>query len=366
VAWVRRLVAGGTPAPEIAVLVRMNAQLEPIETALTRAGIGYRVRGVGFYRRPDVRAAIELVRRGRPDAGASLGDEVRAIWTRELGYDERVAPDGDEARERAAALDTLLGILDDLVATDPATDWAAFLDELERRAATERAGGADGIELATYHRAKGLEWDAVYLPMLEEGSLPIRQALDDEDAIDEERRLLYVGITRARVHLALSWADQRETRGRDTRRKPSRFLAGLVPRRPGAGAGRDSRDGRDGREARAGRDGRVVILPDGFAAASPRDGDSPLLAALRTWRTGRARGDAVPAFVVAHDSTLASIAEAHPETLAALRRVRGMGPAKLEKYGPEILTVIARASEDATHGEANRDEATGRDKAGTA
>jgi superfamily II DNA helicase RecQ len=70
--------------------------------------------------------------------------------------------------------------------------------------------------------------------------------------------------------------------------------------------------------------------------------------------------------VVAHDSTLASIAEAHPETLAALRRVRGMGPAKLEKYGPEILTVIARASEDATHGEANRDEATGRDKAGTA
>jgi DNA helicase-2/ATP-dependent DNA helicase PcrA len=202
--------------------------------------------------------------------------------------------------------------------------------------------------------------------MLEEGSLPIRQALDDENAIDEERRLLYVGITRARVHLALSWADQRETRGRDTRRKPSRFLAGLVPRRPGAGVGRDSRDGRDGRDGRAGRGGRVVILPDGFAPASQRDGDSPLLAALRTWRTGRARGDAVPAFVVAHDSTLASIAEAHPETLAALRRVRGMGPAKLEKYGPEILTVIARASEDATHGEANRDEATGRDTAGTA
>ncbi|HTG40583.1 MAG TPA: ATP-dependent DNA helicase UvrD2 [Methylomirabilota bacterium] len=348
VAWVRRLVAGGTPAPEIAVLVRMNAQLEPIETALTRAGIGYRVRGVGFYRRPDVRAAIELVRRGRPAAGTSLGDEVRTVWARELGHDERVAPAGEEARERSAALDTLLGILDDLVAADPETDRAAFLGELERRAATERAGGADGIELATYHRAKGLEWDAVYLPMLEEGSLPIRQALDDEDAIDEERRLLYVGITRARLHLALSWADQRETRGRDTRRKPSRFLAGLVPRRSRAAAGRDSRDGRDGRDGRAGRGGRVVILPDGFAPASPRDGDSPLLAALRTWRTGRARGDAVPAFVVAHDSTLASIAEAQPETLAALRRVRGMGPAKLEKYGPEILTVIARASEDGT------------------
>ena len=173
--------------------------------------------------------------------------------------------------------------------------------------------------------------------MLEEGSLPIRQALDDEDAIEEERRLLYVGITRARVHLALSWADQRETRGRDTRRNPSRFLAGLFPRRSGPGAVRDVREGRDGRS------GRVVQLPDGFAPPSSRDGDSPLIAALRTWRTGRARADAVPAFVVAHDSTLASIAEAHPETLAALRRVRGMGPAKLEKYGPEILTVIASA-----------------------
>jgi len=342
VAWVRRLVDQGTPPPQIAVLVRTNAQLEPIETALTRAGIGYRVRGVGFYRRPDVRVAIELVRRGRPAAGTSLSDDVRATWARELGYEERVAPDRDEARERAAALDTLLGILDDLVAANPETDRTALLDELERRAATERAGGADGIELATFHRAKGLEWDAVYLPMLEEGSLPIRQALDDDDAIEEERRLLYVGITRARVDLALSWADQRETRGKDTRRRPSRFLAGLVPRRSGPATDRKSRDGRS---SGGGRSGSVIVLPDGLAPPRSREGDSPLLAALRTWRTGRARADGVPAFVVAHDTALASIAEAHPTTLAALRRVRGMGPAKLEKYGPEILAVIAKAAD---------------------
>jgi DNA helicase-2/ATP-dependent DNA helicase PcrA len=341
VAWVRRLVDGGTPAPEVAVLVRMNAQLVPIEAALTRAGIGYRVRGLGFYRRPDVKAAIELVRRARPAVGSSLGDEVRAIWARELGHDERVAPEGDEARERAEALDTLLGILDDLVGADPATDRAAFLGDLERRAATERAGGAQGIELATLHRAKGLEWDAVYLPMLEEGSLPIRQAIDDEDAIEEERRLLYVGITRARVHLALSWADQRETRGRDTRRKPSRFLAGLVPRRPGAAAAREGR----GRS-----NGRVVILPDGFAPPRSRDGDTPLLTALRIWRTGRARADGTPAFVVAHDSMLTALAEARPTSLAALRRVKGMGPAKLEKYGAEILAVIAAAGGGAAGG----------------
>jgi DNA helicase II / ATP-dependent DNA helicase PcrA len=339
VAWVRRLVDQGTPPPQIAVLVRTNAQLEPIESALTRAGIGYRVRGVGFYRRPDVRAAIALVRRGPPAAGTTLSDDVRTTWARELGYDERVAAAGDEARERAAALDTLLGILDDLVAANPETDRSAFLGELERRAATERAGGADGIDLATFHRAKGLEWDAVYLPMLEEGSLPIRQALDDDDAIEEERRLLYVGITRARVDLALSWADQRETRGRDTRRQPSRFLAGLVPRRSGPAGGRESRDGRT---SGGGRTGSVIVLPDGFDPPRSREGDSPLLAALRKWRTGRARADGVPAFVVAHDTALASIAEAHPTTLAALRRVKGLGPAKLEKYGPEILAVVAQ------------------------
>ena len=82
--------------------------------------------------------------------------------------------------------------------------------------------------MLTLHRAKGLEWDAVFIPMLEEGSLPVSQAGDDEDALAEERRLLYVGITRARRHLALSWARQRlSTKGSPQNRKPSRFLSAL-------------------------------------------------------------------------------------------------------------------------------------------
>ena len=108
---------------------------------------------------------------------------------------------------------------------DPAADRARIRTELDRRAAHEREGAADGVNLLTYHRAKGLEWGAVFLPMLEEGSLPIRQAFDDEAALDEERRLLYVGITRARVQLALSWAERRDARGggagRSGARRPS-------------------------------------------------------------------------------------------------------------------------------------------------
>ncbi len=328
-AGIQTLLAGETAAAEVAVLVRTNAQLAPIEAALTRAGIGYRVRGLGFWRRPEVRAAIELIERAGAAIGESLAGAVRMLWATELGYEEGAASERGEAGERAAALETLASIVADLVAADPETDGDALLAELRRRAAAEETSTASGIELATYHRAKGLEWDAVFLPMLEEGFLPIRQSFDDDAAIEEERRLLYVGITRARVHLALSWAAQRETRGRESRRRPSRFLDGLVPRSAGTGA-RSVRDARP----------RLVQLSDGFAPPAAREGESPLFGALRAWRTERARTDAVPAFVVAHDSTLAAIAEARPASLAGLRRIKGMGPTKLERYGAEILDVI--------------------------
>jgi DNA helicase-2/ATP-dependent DNA helicase PcrA len=328
-AGIQALLAAGTAPAEVAVLVRTNAQLAPIEAALTRAGIGYRVRGLGFWRRPEVRAAIELVGRAGTATGDALADAVSALWAKELGYEEGAAAERGEAGERAAALETLASIVGDLLAGDPAADRDTVLADLRRRSAAEETSTALGVELATYHRAKGLEWDAVFLPMLEEGLLPIRQAFDDETALDEERRLLYVGITRARVHLALSWAEQRESRGRESRRRPSRFLDGLVPRPAGAAA-------RSAREPRP----RVVELPNGFPARPPREDELPLMGALRAWRTERARGDAVPAYVVAHDSMLAAIVEARPTTLAALRRVKGMGPTKLERYGAEILDVV--------------------------
>jgi DNA helicase-2/ATP-dependent DNA helicase PcrA len=326
VARIRGWLARGTPPSEIAVLVRINAQLPPIEDVLVRAGIPYRLRGVRFHDRPEVRAAVDVLRRARLDAsGSALPAAVRGLWERELGLGDAEAETGDATREQAAALETLLGILDELRRTQPDADADAFLAELARRARQERSTGDDGVNLLTYHRAKGLEWDAVVLPMLEEGSLPVRPS-DDDEAIAEERRLLYVGITRARRELALSWAERREVRGREVRRRRSRFLDALVER-----------------PAR-----RLVEIPPAFeerpARARAADGVAdPVVAALREWRTQRARADQVPAFVVAHDTTLAAIAEARPQTLPQLRRVRGMGPAKLEKYGEEILEALARA-----------------------
>ncbi len=334
---IRGVIADGAPdriAPaEIAILVRMNAQLAPIEEALTRAGIAYQVRGLRFYERPEVKAALAVIRRLETEVdGRTLATAIRAAFRDQLGHDPGDAagtpdgPRGDEARERAAALETILAIVDEVVRADPTANRSGVGAELDRRAAHERDGGKDGVNLLTCHRAKGLEWDAVFLPMLEDGTLPIRQAFDDEAAIAEERRLLYVGITRARRQLHLSWADRRETRGRETRRTRSRFLAGLAPAAP-----------------RTGSSGRGLLPSTTRVRARPATGVDPLFDALRAWRTDRAREEKLPAYVVAYDETLASIAAARPTSLAALERVKGIGPAKLDKYGADILAIIAAA-----------------------
>jgi DNA helicase-2/ATP-dependent DNA helicase PcrA len=323
VAEARRLIAEGVAATEIALLVRTNAQFAPLEQAFTRAALPYQLRGQRFYERRDVRDAIRAVRDAKlAVAGPAFSRAVLDLWAAEFGYQEGVVPTGGEARERTAAFDTLLAILDDLVAASPTAGPAEFLAEITAREQAERQTSSSGVNLLTYHRAKGLEWDAVFLPMLEEGSLPIHHAAEDEDALAEERRLLYVGITRARIHLALSWAERRTGHmGRVGRRRPSRFLDDQLPPR---GA-------------------RVILLPDAVPVppVRARPEDSPAIAALRAWRTGRARADAVAPFIVAHDSLLIALADARPTTIAELRRIKGMGPTKLDRYGEELLAVLA-------------------------
>ncbi len=309
VAWIRAVGAAGVSPTETAVLVRVNAQLPAIEDALTRAGIGFTVRGLRFFDRREIREARHLLRRAQlAETGSALVAAIEKLFVERMGLDDVVADAGSEGRERAASLELLLGIVDDLAAADPGLTMDGVLAELDRRHATEAATSTDGVNLLTYHRAKGLEWDAVYLPALDEGLLPIRQAKDDED-VAEERRLLYVGITRARKFLALSSSS----------RRPSRFLVPLEPPRPALR--------------------RVRVLP-GPPLATAVIADDGLLEGLRRWRRERASADGVPAYVVAHDTTLAEIADARPRSLPALRRVRGMGPTKLERYGAEILAVI--------------------------
>ncbi|HYN47430.1 MAG TPA: ATP-dependent DNA helicase UvrD2, partial [Candidatus Nanopelagicales bacterium] len=343
VATIRRLVGEGTPAAEIAILVRINAQVPPLEAALTRAGIAFRVRGQRFFERPEVREALRLLRRLPASArGLGVADALEARLRADLGFD----PDGDrvgaEARERTAALALILEMAREAVADGGAADSRALLADFAARAAAEAEGSTDGVNLLTLHRAKGLEWDAVLLPALEEGILPIRQAADDDEALAEERRLLYVGLTRARRHLALSWAERRVGSGdRESRRRPSRFLRALEG---GHVVARAALAGPRAAGLPGGRTLGVVVLPGPAVvpASAGRPADQPLMADLRAWRSAHARADDVPAYRVATDALLAAIVEERPGSIAALRRVKGIGPAKLDRYGEEILAILAR------------------------
>jgi DNA helicase-2/ATP-dependent DNA helicase PcrA len=324
VSTIRGELRAGTDPGEIAVLVRINAQLPEIEQALTRAGIAFRVRGQRFFGRREVADARRLLRTARlSETGPALVGAVRRLFAERLGLGAEAEAGGDEARERAASLELLVDIAQDLAATNAAVALADLLSDYDRRDAEEASGSTAGVNLLTYHRAKGLEWDVVFLPALEEGLLPIRQAKED-DELAEERRLLYVGITRARRGLALSWAQRRDgSGGKGGTRRPSRFLAAF-----------------EDPEARAAR--RVTVLP-GAPMPAPRrakDDESPLMTALREWRTTAARSDGVPAYVIAPDALLIEIADQRPGTIAALRRVKGMGPSRLARYGEELLEIV--------------------------
>jgi DNA helicase II / ATP-dependent DNA helicase PcrA len=274
----------GVPYDEMAVLYRINSRSEEFEEALSEASIPYQVRGGAFLARPGARGMIRALR-GSADR-TNVAEIVREVA--EAQGLTRVLPEGIGEEELTRQGDLARFVR--LAAEFPQGTVADFLSDLQSRFSEESTGR--GVNLLTYHRAKGLEFDVVLLPRLEEGELPFKRSRVGE-ALEEERRLLYVGMTRAKRHLEITWSGE-----------PSRFLKELGVEAPSA--------------------------------------DPGVLTALKTWRLARARKDAIPAYVVFHDTTLEEIARRRPKELWELAKVSGVGPAKLERYGMEVLHALGR------------------------
>jgi len=388
---VRRLVEAGAPADQVAVLTRVNASLVAVQVSLVRAGVPVRrVLDEGWLERTGVRASLAWLRLAAEpdhllarDVALAARRPPRALspraveWMGEQGSVRRLeglaerlnGRDSDKVAGFAADIARLatmvkagrpasavLTTLRDEVGLDQAmrslegarrrVDRSAQTDDLDALVALadlhtdartfeswlrdelRRPGTRDGVVLATIHSVKGREWPHVVVHEATAGLMPHRLAAD----LEEERRVFHVGITRGSQTVTVVAGEP-----------PSPFVAELY---------RDPVD--DPPPARAVAT-VAPVRPDRLASAGSRragvpPGDSPgseqARQLLREWRRQRASADAKPAFTVFADTTLEAIATVLPTTLDELGAVKGIGPAKLERFGDEILAVVEQAKND--------------------
>lgn len=316
------LIDAGMAPHSIAVLMRTNGQSQAFEEALGARGIPVAVAGgKPFFARDDVRTAISRLRAAAAAATdtGSVGEIVRDVLSG-VGWAPE-APSGQAGSERWSNMNAIVGWADD----SQAQTLPAFVAELDERVAYQVEPDKAGVELATIHAAKGLEWDAVFLVGVAEGLLPISYA-KTAAAREEERRLLYVAITRARDLLTVSWARSRGADGRG-KRKRSHLLDGIWPE--------EARVGAPKKTARA----STRALNQAFEEeASPQAIE--LFGRLKAWRLEVSRQAGVPPFAVFTDQTLRDIAQAMPKNTTQLRVIRGIGDVKVQRFAAPVLALV--------------------------
>jgi DNA helicase-2/ATP-dependent DNA helicase PcrA len=307
-----------------AVLVRTNAQAEVVVQGLRDADIPVRTRaGSGLLDRGDVKAALRPLSRSERPLSQHLGD-LRPDPDRDAGDEDANPRDAD----RAAAFDRLRVLADEFLALEPAGTASGFSGWLHSQARAADDDSADAVEVSTFHAAKGLEWETVHVAGLEQGLVPIAHARQP-DALAEERRLLYVALSRAEEGLHLTWAQQRSFKDRTSNRRPSFWLEDLEFAI--ANLDQPFEKAEQARRAALAREQvRTTRLPD-----------HPVVEELRAWRLDQARAADVEAYKVFRDVTLASLLSVWPTTVEELRQVTGIGPVKADRFGDDLLAILA-------------------------
>ena len=368
VSRIKELASEGVPLEEMAILYRVNYRSEDYEEALAAQAIPFQVKDGAFLNRVTARQMLASLKRS---VSTAVAPEVRQLASR-AGYVEDPSDDlGEQELTRQRDMDRFVHLAEEF--EDGTRSCKDFVADVQARFGTEGAGR--GVNLMSLHKAKGLEFEAVFLPRLEENELPFRRARSPE-ALAEERRLLYVGITRAKTHLVITWVN-------DGKRKASAFCSELRDKKaPAPLAGSPKRADTPGFSAEVGLEieisggfsgaisevddqgarvaldgggrmtvafgervsvgGKTLPLQPTQHAEEPAGG--PIFDALKEWRLKRARADGVPAYVVFHDSTLEEIARRLPRSSDDLAELPGVGPTKLDRYGPEVIDLIEQAA----------------------
>jgi DNA helicase-2/ATP-dependent DNA helicase PcrA len=282
---------------------------------------------------------------GRSSRSGDLVQDVSDIIST-LGWTSE-PPRGQEARRRWDTLSSVVHAAERFTHTHPDGDLSAFAADRQRTFEAGLASPGSGVTLTTLHAAKGLEWGQVFLIGAHEGNMPF--VYRDTTDVDEERRLFYVGITRAKDAVHVSWSRARSPGGRATRRQ-SRFLDGVagVPRddAPPVSGRQRSRRKQSGPSAcrvcsRRLTDSRERKL--GRCEGCPSSYDEQLYERLREWRKEQAAEESLPAYCIFTDATMLALAETLPADAEALAGVPGIGPSKLDRYGAAIISMCAES-----------------------
>jgi DNA helicase-2/ATP-dependent DNA helicase PcrA len=319
-----------------AVLVRTNAQLAVIDEAFQSAGIPTRSRGGGrLLDQPEVKDALRTM---RADNGI-LAERLAAL--------EESLGRSSMADDRIANVAEIVRLGSEYLGLDPQGEAGGFHAWLiSTLRADDGASGGDAVDLLTFHAAKGLEWDVVHLAGMEDGLVPIHYAQTPE-AQDEERRLLYVALTRAERVLTCSRAERRAFGSRSVKRRPSPFLEAVELALDLLSEGHGPIDLSDAVTAQR----RIMNSTAGTSparTARPRNTDTVdltledqhLFDSLKAWRRAQSRLADVPAYVIFNDATLTEVARRRPVSRAALMAVPGIGAVKAERFGEQVLEIV--------------------------